>query len=227
MRIIDVHASEARTGSAMTHNIKPLFIAGGFSTRKGTPKHLMPHSDGRPAYQHTLEHLMNALPLTDTFYISLRDEDQTLEMDLAGSHKISKHIEPIYDSTSVPLGPVAGLIAAHICAPSATWLIVGCDYPLLTAHTLQQLMREYVPPVTCFGNEQGLLEPLLAIWSPRALGRLAENVAAGKCGPSMTVEELDGKILTPHDENWIFGANTTEDWDAAMSIAKLGANPSA
>ncbi|KAF6223829.1 hypothetical protein HO173_013160 [Letharia columbiana] len=126
----------------MTHNIKPLLIAGGFSTRKGTPKHLMPHSDGRPAYQHTLEHLMNALPLTDTFFISLRDQDQTLEMDLAGSHKISKHIEPIYDSTSILLGPAAGLVAAHICAPSATWLIVGCDYPLLTAHTLQQLMRE-------------------------------------------------------------------------------------
>lgn len=171
----------------MTQNIKPLLIAGGFPPRIETPKHLMPHKDGRPAYQHTLEHLMNALPLTDTFYISLRDEHQTSDMDLAGSHKISKHVEPIYEPTSVPLGPAAGLIAAHVCAPSATWLVVGCDYPLLTAHTLQQLVKEYVPPVTCFGNEQGFLKPLLAIWSPQALGRLAENVAAGKCGPSMTV----------------------------------------
>ena len=182
--------------------------------------------DGRPAYQHILEHLMNALPLTDTFYISLRDEDQTSAMDLAGAHKIAKHVEPIYDSSSVPLGPSAGLIAAHVCAPSATWLIVGCDYPLLTAHTLQQLVKEYVPPVTCFNNEEACLEPLLGIWSPQALGRLAENVAAGKCGPSMTVEELDGKVLTPHNENWIFGANTTEDWDAAMKIAKLEVNTS-
>lgn len=171
----------------MTQNIKPLLIAGGFPPRIETPKHLMPHKDGRPAYQHTLEHLMNALPLTDTFYISLRDEHQTSDMDLAGSHKISKHVEPTYDPTSVPLGPAAGLIAAHVCAPSATWLVVGCDYPLLTAHTLQQLVKEYVPPVTCIGNEQGFLKPLLAIWSPQALGRLAENVAAGKCGPSMTV----------------------------------------
>lgn len=171
----------------MTHNIKPLLIAGGFSTGTGTPKHLMPHNDGRPLYQHTLEHLINALPLTDTFYISLRDEDQTSDLDLAGSHKISKHVEPIYDPTSVPVGPAAGLIAAHICAPSATWLIVGCDCPLLTAHTLQQLVQEYVPPVTCFGNGRGFLEPLLVVWSPQALGRLVENVAAGKCGPGMTV----------------------------------------
>ena len=210
----------------MTQNIKPLLIAGGYSPRMGAPKHLLPHKDGRPAYQHALEHLMNTFPLTDTFYISLRDEDQTSDMDLAGSHKISKHVEPIYDPTNVPLGPAAGLIAAHICAPSATWLIVGCDYPLLTVHTLQQLVNEYVPPVTCFGNQHGLAEPLLAIWSPQALGRLAENVAAGKCGPNMTVEELDGKILTPHDENWIFGANTSEDWDVAMRTARLEANAS-
>ena len=171
----------------MTQNIKPLLIAGGPSSRMGCPKHLLPHEDGRPSYQHTLEYMMKALPCTRTFYISLRDEDQTYDMDLAGSHKISKHVQPIYDPTSVPLGPAAGLIAAHVCAPSATWLIVGCDYPLLTEHTVHQLMTEYVPPVTCFGNPQGLVEPFLAIWSPQALGRLAENVAAGKGGPGMTV----------------------------------------
>ena len=208
----------------MADSIKPLLIAGASSDRMGTPKHLMPHEDGRPAYQHTLEHLINALPLTDIFYISLRDENQTSDMDLAGSHKISKHVKPIYDPTSIPLGPAAGLIAAHICAPSATWLIVGSDYPLLTAHTLQQLVKEYVPPVTCFSNRQGTLEPLLAVWSPQALGRLTENVAAGKCGPGMTVEELDGKILIPHDENWVFGANTAEDWDVAMRTARANAS---
>lgn len=206
----------------MTQDIQPLLIAGGSSIRMGAPKHLLPHKDGRPAYQHTLEHLMKALPLTDTFYISLRHQDQTSYMDLAGSHKISKHVEPIYDPTSVPFGPAAGLIAAHICAPSATWLVVGCEHPLLTAQALRQLLNEYVPPVTCFGSHKGFVDPLLAIWSPHALGRLVENVAAGKCGPSMTVEELDGKILTPLKESWTFGANTPEDWDVAMSAARLG-----
>ena len=208
-------------------DIKPLLVAGGSSIRMGAPKHLLPHKDGRPAYQHTLEHLMKALPLTDTFYISLRDEDQISHMDLAGSHKISKHVEPIYDPTfNIPMGPAAGLIAAHICAPSATWLVVGYDYPLLTPRTLQQLLNEYVPPVTCFGNQDGFVDPLLAVWSPHALGRLLENVAAGKCGPSMTVEELDGKILTPRDGSETFGAETPEDWDVAMRTARLGVEAS-
>lgn len=172
------HTSKSKRKSTKTaimtqqNEIKPLLIAGGNSTTSmggtGTPKHLMPHIDGRPAYQHTLEHLINALPLTSTFYISLRDPSQTTHLDLAGSHKISKHVEPIYDASTtsdVPTlrGPAAGLIAAHICAPSATWLIVGCGYPLLTAQTLQQLVKEYVPPVTCFGTEQGSMEPLLGI----------------------------------------------------------------
>ena len=66
------------------------------------------------------------------------------------------------------------------------------------------------------------MDPLLAIWSPQALGRLAENVAAEKCGLSMTVEELDGKILAPRDERWTFGVYTLEDWDVAMRTARLG-----
>ena len=215
-------------------DIKPLLIAGGSSIRMGTPKHLLPHKDGRPAYQHTLEQLIQALPHTSTFYISLRDPSETLSLDLAGSHKISKHVEPIYDPTNnnnVPaiIGPAAGLIAAHVLAPTATWLVVGTDYPLLTPQTLRQLITSYVPPVTCFRASNGsgssaVVDPLLAIWSPHALGRLLENVAAGKCGPGMTIEELDGKILTPHDGNRsTFGAHTPEDWDVAMRTARVGA----
>ena len=68
------------------------------------------------------------------------------------------------------------------------------------------------------------MDPLLAVWSPLALGRLAENVAAGKCGLGMTVEELDGKILAPRDEKWVFGVATPEDWQVAMRTARLGAD---
>ena len=204
-----------------SNDIKPLVIADSspFSTGR-TPKHLLPHKDGRPAYQHTLEHLIQALPHTTTFYISLRDPSQTHALDLAGSHKIAKHVEPIYDPTTnnnnnVPIpivpGPAAGLIAAHVLSPTSTWLVVGTDAPLPTPQTLRDLLTAYVPPVTCIradGNRNRssaaaavVADPLLAVWSPHALGRLLENVAAGKCGPGTTVEELDGKILTPplHD----------------------------
>ena len=75
--------------------------------------------------------------------------------------------------------------------------------------------------MTCFGTERGSLEPLLGIWSPQALGRLAENVAAGKCGSAMTVEELDGKVLVPNDEGWVFGVEGVEDWDAAMRVLRM------
>ena len=75
--------------------------------------------------------------------------------------------------------------------------------------------------MTCFGTERGSLEPLLGIWSPQALGRLAENVAAGKCGPGMTVEELDGKVVVPNDEGWVFGVEGVEDWDAAMRVLRM------
>lgn len=124
----DEVSKRPHAGTAMAQNIKPLLMTGASSPRTGTPTHLLPHEDGRPLYQHTLEHLITAFPLLKTFYISLRDQTQTAEIDLAGAHKISKHVELIYDSTAVVplLGPAAGLIAAHIYDPSATWLAVGC-----------------------------------------------------------------------------------------------------
>ena len=232
----------------MTHqndnndDIKPLLIAGGSSIRMGTPKHLLPHKDGRPAYQHTLEHLIQALPHTRTFYISLRDESETQPLDLAGSRKIAKRVVPIYDPTNsnvmgpAIMGPAAGLVSAHVLSPTATWLVVGTDYPLLTPRTLRHLLANYVPPVTCFraSNGDGSTappDPRLAIWSPHPHRPRRENLAAGKCGPGMTVEELDGKILTPpppspsHDgghgtRGATFGAHTPEDWEVAMRTAR-------
>ena len=37
----------------------------------------------------------------------------------------------------------------------------------------------------------------------------------------MTVEELDGKVVTPLDEGWVFGVEGVEDWDAAMRVLRM------
>ena len=39
--------------------------------------------------------------------------------------------------------------------------------------------------------------------------------------PGMTVEELDGKVVTPLDEGWVFGVEGVEDWDAAMKVLRM------
>lgn len=212
-------AASTKSQPTVMADIKPLLIAGGLSTRMGTAKHLLPFTDSRPLYQHTLEHLHDTCPSAGTLYISLRDESQLPSLDLTSLTSTSTHIQPLFDEMTLSMGPAAGLLAAYAFAPTATWLVVGCDYPLLTTGALCQLLQEYVPPVTCFSNAQGYPEPLLGIWGPAALKKLKDNVAEGEFGPSTVVRSIARKVVRPKDERWVFGANTRAEWHAAMDMA--------
>lgn len=198
-----------------------LLLAGGKSTRMGSPKHLLPLPDGRPLYHHLIEILIASSPRTKNVFISLSKEsrlDETLRttdnitMSSIGPHNAV--IQIIYDDNKDDVGPAAGLIAAFHTNPSATWLIIACDYPLLRPELLHQLKENYEAPVTCFRNKEGYCEPFIGIWGPVALSRLETNVNKGICGPSHTVKELNGKLVLPKSERWIINVNTKEEWDA-------------
>ena len=60
----------------ITMPLTPLLLAGGRSTRMGTPKHLLPMPDGRPLYQHQIDLLARTCPDAPTIYISLAQESQ-------------------------------------------------------------------------------------------------------------------------------------------------------
>lgn len=212
-------------GRAQIMDVKPLLIAGGLSTRMGSPKHLLLFPDGRPLYQHTLEHLHRACPSAEIIHVSLREESQWESLETTVADLGSLRVQPIYDkvrnpygTTSWCTGPAAGLLSAYASSPITTWLVAGCDYPLLTAEALQELLQNYVTPITCFANADGYCEPLLGIWSPAALESLKQAVAKGRFGPSNVVRELGGKLVRPTEEQWILGTNSREEWDAAMKI---------
>jgi molybdopterin-guanine dinucleotide biosynthesis protein A len=110
-------------------------------------------------------------------------------------------------------GVAAGLPSAYIHSPSPYWLVVACDYPLLTLPSLQQLQIDYQEPATCFVNPEGFLEPLLGVWSPIALQALQDNVRNGKTGPRRVMKELGGTVLWPLDGEVVRVLNTPEEWD--------------
>ena len=123
----------------------------------------------------------------------------------------------VLDQTQQDIGPAGGLIAAHHSCPSATWLVVACDFPFLESGTVKQLLDEFETPVTCFRNSEGFSEPLLAIWSPQALVELEKNVESGRKGPNFTVRMLSGKSIIPKKEKWLTNINTMEEWKDAKS----------
>ncbi|KAF5560725.1 beta transducin [Fusarium phyllophilum] len=207
--------------------MKPLILAGGKSTRMGSPKHLLTLPDGRPLYQHQIEVLRKACPEAETVYISLAQDSEMDEL-LKNASKASYEATPGENSIEIILdlessqgneskGPAAGLLAAYESDPAATWLVVACDYPSITADALQELQSRYKPPVTCFRNKNGFCEPLLGIWSPEAISHLKENCKAGKLSPSKAVRERDGHTYLPEDsEALLRNVNIRSEWEDAL-----------
>ncbi|RYP86628.1 hypothetical protein DL769_000696 [Monosporascus sp. CRB-8-3] len=211
--------------------MRPLILAGGRSTRMGSPKHLLKLPNRKPLYQHQADILRAVLP-GSTVYISLAQEsplDETLgsarrhsDGNGAPNGPADGGLEVIFDSnvntSAESKGPAEGLLSAYNACPDATWLVVACDYPYVTSAMLRHLIKSYNTPVTCFCNSEGFCEPLLAIWSPAALERLAENVARGKSGPAATVREIKGTMLSVPEgcETWLVDVNRQADWEAAL-----------
>jgi molybdopterin-guanine dinucleotide biosynthesis protein A len=204
-------------------SLKILILAGGHSSRMGSPKHLLPvPPTDRPLYQHLISIICVALPATRTIHVSVANISKSDDALDYGQLCLTRETDDsrvdlvkIPDTATQEIGPSAGLLAAHQHDPGATWLIVACDFPLLDPAALRQLKEVYQDPVTCFVNKDGFSEPLLAIWSSQALQALSENVLAGRAGPNYTIKRLGAKLISPSEDEWIFNTNTPEEWEDA------------
>lgn len=99
-------------------------------------------------------------------------------------------------------GPVAGLLGAAQQRPGCHLLVLACDLPHVPAALLARLVAaadgsDLALPRTTHG-----LEPLCAVYAPRALERLAARVAAGQLDlqslagePDLVVRVLGGEEL--------------------------------
>jgi len=149
-------------------------------------------------------------------YISLRSHEAALKLppvpDLV--------FEILFDQDAVEdiEGPAAALLAAHSRDSQATWLVLACDFPLVTVNDLTDLIDAYEHPGTSFINESGFREPLLAIWSPEALTKLLQNVQQGLTGPSQTLRQLRCKTISAKAELTLLNANTPQEWQRAQRI---------
>jgi molybdopterin-guanine dinucleotide biosynthesis protein A len=207
--------------------LKVLLLIGDQSSRTGIGKELLLFPDGQPAFKHALETLHSAVPSAQTIYISLHDK-----MQMGGIQPHSDHLkstsavqetqsqqpdldhhrndnfpalEPIFDAQETSVAPAAGLIAAHSLYPYSKWLVLACNYPFLPPSAIQQLILEYEDPVTCFINEEGFAQPLIAIWGPEALEALKERVGEGEYALNGIVKSIGGKMVRPLRESWVRG----------------------
>lgn len=213
--------------------VAPLFglvLAGGRGTRLGKDKGSLDYH-GMPQARWAFGLLE---PLCTRVFLSLRP-DQLEAAPFAG-------LPAIVDTDA--LGPASGLAAAARWSPEAAWLVLAADLPLVDTETLSALVAARRPEraATAFRHPDGTLEPVCAIYEPRALAALLEaargverepagapgpaspaapgGVPGRRTGPSLRrlLAALDTVAVPPPDPGRLVSVNTAAD-DAAVRAA--------
>lgn len=84
-------------------------------------------------------------------------------------------------------GPAAGLLGAANSFPGRSFLALACDLPFVTPALLARIAEEHAFDLVIPEGPAGL-EPLCALYAPRALDELARRVSAGH----LALHELAG-----------------------------------
>jgi molybdopterin-guanine dinucleotide biosynthesis protein A len=172
-----------------------LVLAGGRSRRMGRDKAALDyHGVPQARWAHRL-----LAASCERAYVSVR-ADQRAQPAFTGL--------PLISDDDRVAGPAAGLLAAWRHAPSAAWLILAADLPLVDSATLDALIegRDTRAPATAFCHPDGTPEPLCTIWEPAA--RLLVERAAADGEVSLRRMLAGATILAPPDATRLASANS-------------------
>jgi molybdopterin-guanine dinucleotide biosynthesis protein A len=184
-----------------------LVLGGGRSERMGTDKAALAYH-GQPQTRRGLELLA---PFCAQAFVSCRAE-QSHEPAFAG-------LPQIHD-TFLGLGPMGGILSALRAHPGAAFLVIACDLPFLDAATLEALAkgRDPLRAATAFaGPQDGLPEPLCAIYEPRAYARALQLVGQGVDCPRKFILNSSSVLLTPPDLRALRNVNDPGGYREALA----------
>jgi molybdopterin-guanine dinucleotide biosynthesis protein A len=124
------------------------------------------------------------------------------------------------------LGPLAGISAAQSQHPNVAWLIMACDLPFISEGTLQFLIahRDATRIATAFrGTDDGLPEPLCAIWEPASASVVSEWIAKHNKCPRKLLINSSIKLLEQPDARALDNINTPAEH--LQALTSLGSKP--
>jgi molybdopterin-guanine dinucleotide biosynthesis protein A len=188
----------------------PLFglvLGGGRSTRMRADKASLRYH-GKPQTEHCLDLLA---PHCAQRFVSCR-ADQADQPGFAGL--------PLLPDTFLDMGPLGGILSALKAHRHAAFLVVACDLPFLDNAGLDALARGRDPfkIATAFaGPQDGLPEPLCAIYEPRCYPRALQLLGQGISCPRKVILNSSSRMLTPTDPRFLHNANDPEAFRAASA----------
>ena len=191
----------------MTDSLFGLVLAGGNSQRMQSDKALLTYH-GKPQLLWTYELISTCCEQT---FISVQ----------ADQHDEIRDSLPRIEDQLADLGPAGGLLAAAEEHPDRAWLAVACDLPFITAATLSHLVdsRNSECMATAYRSVSNRLpEPLCAIWEPRGLVFLHEQLAQKTTCPRKVLIRADTHLLDPISSSALDNINTPDEHDGALRL---------
>ena len=181
-------------------------LAGGKSSRMGRDKALL-QLGGRTLVESGLEKL-NAV---------------CAEVAIAGGAADLRRYGRLIEDTQAECGPLAGIVAALEQSEFEWNLFLPVDAPFVPVDVLKSLL------LAAGGDEIGVmaeaddhLQPLIAVYSRRALPVLRQQLAAGRWKVTQAVAAA-GSVLRVHFDRpeWFRNVNTPQEFVAARGHADL------
>jgi len=184
-----------------------LVLAGGKSLRMGYDKSSIEwHGKEQRYYMADL-----LKQYCDEIFISCRADQQ---------NEVDSHYKTLPD-TFVDLGPYGAILSAFREKPDAAWLVVACDLPLLDIETLQYLVAYRNPSAVATTFESpfdGLPEPLITIWEPKAYPVLLSFLSQGYTCPRKALRNNDVHIIKAENADALMNVNTQDELEKVKNI---------
>jgi molybdopterin-guanine dinucleotide biosynthesis protein A len=142
--------------------------------------------------------------ICDDVFISCRDDQQ---------QQVTNH-KMIADNFT-DLGPYGAILSAFRENPNVAWLVVASDLPLVDKQTLQYLAdnRNISAVATTFESPfDGLPEPLITIWEPKAYAILLSFLAQGYSCPRKALRNNNVHIIRAQHPEKLMNVNTQKNW---------------
>jgi molybdopterin-guanine dinucleotide biosynthesis protein A len=184
-----------------------LVLAGGKSVRMGYDKSSIAWH-GKEQRYYIADLLKN---FCNDVFISCRAEQQD---------EIDTNYKTLPD-TFIDLGPYGAILSAFREKPGTAWLVVASDLPLLDPNALQLLIehRNSSAVATTFESPyDGLPEPLITIWEPKAYPILLSFLSQGYTCPRKVLRNNDVHIVKAENEDALMNVNTQEELEKVKNI---------
>lgn len=184
-----------------------LVVCGGKSTRMGQDKSMLVYH-GQPQRYHLYEMLGE---LCDRVFISCNKEQfSTIPDNFATIVD-----EPEYEN----IGPMASLLSAFKNYPEASFLLVGCDYPLISKNHLQQLLEvlnEVIFAASYFNKSTSYYEPLLAHYQNNIKSKLEFYFKQNNYSLQSLLLEVNANTIIPEDPLVITSVDTPYEYEKVL-----------